>query len=135
MAEIKTKATDVIPEKYINSIENDQRRADCARLVEIMTEVSGAPAKMWGDSIVGFGDFHYKYASGRENDWFYCGFSNRKQNIVIYSMAYIENFPDTIKNLGKFKTGKACIYINKLDDIKIEVLKQYLSESIEKLKG
>ena len=89
---------------------------------------------MWGDSIVGLGSHHYKYESGREGDWFQIGFSPRKQNLTIYFMDGFENYEDLLKKLGKYKLGKSCLYINKLEDVSITVLKELISESMKHVK-
>ena len=103
------------------------------KISEMMKKLTGADAKMWGDSIIGFGDYHYKYASGREGDWFLCGFSPRKRNISIYIMGYLENYEDILEKLGKYKHGKGCLYINKLEDIDENVLIELISTSIRRL--
>ncbi|TFH19807.1 MAG: DUF1801 domain-containing protein [Bacteroidia bacterium] len=99
-----------------------------------MEEQSGSKPKMWGDSMVGFGDYRYKYASGREGDWFLVGFSPRKQNLTLYIMGYLEFYTDILRGLGKFKHGKGCLYIKKLEDIDLDVLKTLISTSIKRLK-
>jgi hypothetical protein len=99
-----------------------------------MEKLSGSKPKLWGDSIVGFGDYHYKYASGREGDWFQVGFSPRKQNLTIYVMGYLEHYTDILEGLGKYKHGKGCLYINKLEDIDMDVLENLISSSIKQLK-
>jgi hypothetical protein len=100
-----------------------------------MKEVTKEEPIMWGDSIVGFGDYHYKYASGRDAHWFLVGFSPRKQNLTVYLMSGFEKNTEILKDLGKFKTGKSCLYINKLKDINIEKLKELVSDSIKQLKS
>ena len=85
---------------------------------------------MWGDSIVGFGAYHYKYASGREGDWFLTGFSPRKQNLTLYIMSGFEEYNDLLNKLGKYKTGKACLYINKLEDVDLSVLQELVTKSV-----
>jgi hypothetical protein len=89
---------------------------------------------MWGGSIVGFGDYHYKYASGREGDWFLTGFSPRKQSLTLYMMTYLEKHENILKRLGKFKTGKGCLYIKQLEDVDMKVLKELITTSVKKLK-
>jgi len=98
-----------------------------------MYELTGAAPRMWGAAIVGYGDYHYKYASGREGDWFLCGFSPRKQSLSIYLMGYLENYEDLLSRLGKHKHGKGCLYINKLDDVDEQVLRRLISTSIDRL--
>ena len=101
----------------------------------MMEELTASSPKMWGDSIVGFGHYRYKYASGREGDWFLSGFSNRKQSLSIYIMGYLEYYQDILADLGKHKHGKGCLYIKRLSDIDQEVLRKLISTSIERLKN
>lgn len=133
MAENKTKPTAFSVDAFLNGIEEKGKREDCYALSALMEELTGAKPKMWGPSIVGFGDHHYTYASGREGDWFLTGFSPRKQNLTIYVMGYLESFPDQLENLGKHKHGKGCLYIKKLEDIDMNMLKTLIQTSIERL--
>ena len=100
-----------------------------------MEKLSGSEPKMWGDAIVGFGDYRYKSASGREGDWFLAGFSPRKQNLTVYIMGYLEYYPDHLERLGKFKHGKGCLYIKNLEDIDMKVLEDLIFSSIKRLKA
>jgi hypothetical protein len=134
MAELKTKETDGSVDSFLESIENDKKRRDCIQIAALMQEVSGAVPKMWGEHIVGFGNYHYTYASGREGDWFLIGFSPRKQNITIYTMCGLEKSNTYLEKLGTYKTGKSCLYIKTLEDIDQKVLKELLIDSIEQLK-
>ena len=134
MAENKTKATAKSVPDFLNSIEDPGRKQDCLTISALMEELTGSKPKMWGESIVGFGDYRYKYASGREGDWFLAGFSPRKQNLTVYIMGYLEFYTDILEGLGKFKHGKGCLYIKKLEDIDLDVLKSLISTSIERLK-
>ena len=127
--DLKTKKTGKNVRTFLASIEHETRRKDCLVLLELMEEVTGKKPKMWGDSIVGFGEYHYKYASGREGDWMVTGFSPRKQNLVIYIMAGFSNYAEIMDNLGKYKTGKSCLYVKKLDDIDTKQLKKLVSRS------
>ena len=129
MAELKTKKTDDSVEAFLNSLEHDKRREDAFKVLELMKEVTGEEPKMWGGSIVGFGDYHYKYESGREGDWFLTGFSPRKQNLSLYIMAGFDKYDDLLSKLGKYKTGKSCLYINKLEDVDLPTLKQLVKKS------
>ena len=99
MAENKTKPTKVSPRTFINQVDNEQKRKDCHELVALMQDITGHPPKMWGTSIIGFGDYHYVYQSGREGDWFLTGFSPRAQNLTLYLMGGFDN--DVLKRLGK----------------------------------
>ena len=134
MAENKTQPTTKSVPKFLERIEDPKRKADCIAVAALMERLSGSKPKLWGDSIVGYGDYHYKYASGREGDWFQVGFSPRKQNLTIYVMGYLENYVDILKGLGKYKHGKGYLYINKLEDIDMEVLENLISASIQQLK-
>jgi hypothetical protein len=131
MAELKTKPTDRSVERFLNSIQDDKKRRDCFTLLELMQRASGAEARMWGSSIVGFGSYHYKYASGREGDWFLAGFSPRKQNLTLYIMAGFEPYDELLKSLGKYTTGKACLYIKRLDDIHLPTLRKLVRQSVK----
>jgi len=133
MAELKTKQNNASVDGFIASIEDDVRRNDCLELIGIMREVTGAPPRMWGANIVGFGNYRYRYASGREGDWFYSGFSPRKQNLTLYIMSGFKEAGRLLEKIGKHKTGKSCLYIKSLKDIDREVLKDLIRGSIESL--
>ena len=130
MAENKTRPGDGSVQEFLDGISDPLRRTDAIRLNELMKEVTGADPVMWGDSIVGYGTYHYKYASGREGEWFLTGFSPRKQNLTIYVKGYLEKYQDRLKTLGKHKHGKGCLYINKLEDIDFENLRDLIAYSI-----
>jgi hypothetical protein len=134
MAENKTQPTAKSVPEFLEQIEDPKRRADCIAVAGLMEKLSGSKPKMWGDSIVGFGDYHYKSAAGREGDWFLTGFSPRKQNLTLYIMGYLEYYPDHLERLGKFKNGKGCLYIKKLEDIDMDVLESLITTSVERLK-
>jgi hypothetical protein len=131
MAELKTKLTDASVTEYLNAIENDQVRQDCWVILEIMQDATKAKPKMWGDSIVGFGMYHYVYASGREGDWPLIGFSPRKQNITIYIMAGFEEYEELLARLGKHTRAKSCLYIKRLSDIHLPTLKKLIQTSVD----
>ncbi|NOR34057.1 MAG: DUF1801 domain-containing protein [Bacteroidales bacterium] len=135
MAENKTQPTAKSVPEFLEQIEDPNRKADCKTISALMEKLTNSPPKMWGDAIVGFGDYHYKYASGREGDWFLAGFSPRKQNLTIYVMGYLEFYPDHLERLGKFKNGKGCLYIKKLEDIDMDVFETLITTSIERLKS
>jgi hypothetical protein len=124
MTELKTKKNDANVLKFLDSVDNQQRREDSLVILEMMERVTGEKAKMWGESIVGFGSYHYVYASGREGDWMCTGFSPRKAAMTIYVMPGFEKKPALMKKLGKFKTAKSCLYIKKLEDVDIKVLEK-----------
>ncbi|SRR6266498_3422022 len=130
MAELKTQATRASVIKFLQGIRDERKREDCYQILKIMKKATQAEPKMWGTSIVGFGDYHYKYASGRENDWFITGFSPRAQNLTLYMMGGFD--ADIMKRLGKYKTGKGCLYINKLEDVDTKVLSELITESVKK---
>jgi hypothetical protein len=132
MAELKTKQTNNSVAAFIKSVADEQTRSDCRELVSLMKKATGAAPKMWGESIVGFGKCHLKYASGRELDWFYVGFSPRKAGLSLYLTCDLSKHARQLKKLGKHKTGKGCLYINTLDDIDRDVLKSLVMESVDK---
>jgi len=133
MAELKTKKNDKDVADFINTIKDKEKKADALVLLHIMKEVTGEEPVMWGDNIVGFGTYHYKYDSGREGDWFMMGFSPRKQNLAIYLIYGIEKLKG-LEMLGKYKAGKACLYIKRLRDVDENVLKSLIFETVEKMK-
>lgn len=132
-AELKTKPNKASVEKFLNSIKDEKKREDSFEILKLMKQITKAEPEMWGSSIIGFGNYHYKYASGREGDWFLTGFSPRKQSLTLYLMTYLEKNKDILKKLGKYKTGKGCLYINKLEDVDMKVLKELITTSIKKL--
>ncbi len=134
VAELKTKPTDRSVEKFLNGIKDDQKRQDSFTLLELMRQVTKAEPKMWGSSIVGFGRYHYKYASGREGDWFLAGFSPRKQNLTLYIMAGFEQYDELLKSLGKYTTGKACLYIKRLEDVHLPTLRKLVRQSVQHMR-
>lgn len=136
MAEPKTKATDASVDSFLNAVANPQQREDAFRILEIMKEVTGQPPRMWGPTIVGFGEYHYVYASGHKGDTCLTGFSPRKGALTIYFMAGLEErFAAQIKKLGKVKTSKGCLYIKKLADIDLTVLREMIRANVAYLTG
>ena len=133
MSKNKTVATDVEVAEYLSQVEPERRRADAQRLDQIFREVSGFAPRMWGPSIVGYGRYHYRYESGREGDFLATGFAPRKANLVIYIMPGYTDFSAILARLGTHKIGKSCLYINKLDDIDLDVLKELIAAGIEDL--
>ena len=131
MAELKTKLTDASVTEYLNAIEKEQVRQDCFVILELMQDAAKAKPRMWGDSIVGFGTYHYVYASGREGDWPIIGFSPRKQNITLYIMAGFEQYQELLARLGKHTTAKSCLYIKRLSDIDLPTLKKLIQDSVD----
>lgn len=133
MAVLKTQPTESSVEEFLDSIVDEVKRSDAFVILDMMRQLTGAEPKMWGSSIVGFGNRHYRYASGREGDWFLVGFSPRKDNLTLYlSYACIQN-DDLKQKLGKHKTGKGCLYIKRLADVDLGTLREIVSRSVKKL--
>ena len=122
-------------ESFVASIADESRRQDSRALLELMSEVTGESPRMWGENIVGFGSYHYRYESGREGDWFLAGFSPRKQNLTVYLMSGFDGYGQLLARLGKHKTGKACLYLKRLDDVDRDVLRELVRRSVEKPMG
>ena len=129
MSELKTKPNDASVEAFIASLGDEKKRQDAQTLLELMTQATGHAPQMWGENIVGFGSYHYKYATGREGDWFLAGFSPRKQNLTLYIMSGFDQYEVLMPRLGKHSTGKACLYIKKLADIDLDVLRDLVQQS------
>ncbi len=134
MAENKTRPTKVSVTEYIESVENETRRKDAYVLLELMKKLTGEQPVIWGDSIIGFGNYHYKYDSGREGDMILTGFSPRKSNLSLYVGASAERNVSYLKKLGKHKIGKTCLYINKLSDVDMIVLAELIKTNYEFVK-
>ena len=131
MSELKTKKNKASVEGFLKSLENEKRREDSFVVLNLMKEATGEEPTMWGTSIVGFGSYHYKYASGREGDWMKVGFSPRKKNMTLYIMDGFGSYDSLLQKLGKYKTGKSCLYINKLEDVDQAILKELVKQSVE----
>jgi hypothetical protein len=131
MAELKTKQTDASVVKFIKSVADEQKRADSFALIDIMSQITKQPPKMWGPTIVGFGMYHYKYESGHEGDMCLTGFSPRKAALTLYVMPGFEKYAELMKSLGTYKAGKACIYVKRLDDLHLPTLKKLIRESVK----
>lgn len=135
MAELKTQRTKASVAQFIAAIPDEQQRKDAKKLLAFFKEVTGERAAMWGSSIVGFGKYHYKSTrSKQEGDWFYTGFSPRKNATTLYVYAYFTEHAALIKKLGKVKTGVCCIYVKRLEDIDLKVLKKLVTLSLKELK-
>ncbi|GMR69103.1 DUF1801 domain-containing protein [Bacillus sp. MN7755] len=134
MYELKTKETNNSVVEFIECVENLKKRESAYQLLDIFTETTGYTAKMWGPSIIGFGTYHYKYASGHEGDAPLVGFSPRKAKISLYFAADDPKREELLKNFGKYTSGKSCIYINKIADIDSNVLKAQIKQSVSFLK-
>lgn len=134
-AELKTKRNDASVEDFLSTVEDEQKRADCFEISALMRKITGEEPKMWGPAIIGFGSTQLKYDTGRELDWMFVGFSPRKANITLYITDCFDRYDDLMARLGKYKTGKSCLYLKKLEDIDISVLEKLLASSIENLKS
>ena len=132
-AELKTKKTEESVAEFLNTIKEDGRREDCFTVLELMEKATKAKAKMWGSAIIGFGNVYLKYESGRELDWFICGFSPRKANLTLYIPGAVENTL-LMKKLGKCKTGKGCIYVNSLEEVDMKILDELIKKSVHQVK-
>ena len=136
MAELKTKRTRSSVAGFIESVENKRRREDAFVLLDVFRQLTGFEPALWGDSIIGFGEYHYESdRSQQKGDWPLTGFSPRKRNLTIYIMPGFSNYQDLLGQLGKHKTSVSCIYINKLDDIDLNILKQIVSQSVDEMKS
>lgn len=134
MAENKTRPTEADVLGFINSVDDERKRQDSLTVLALMREVTGEEPKMWGGSIVGFGSYHYKYASGREGDAPITGFSPRKQALTIYIMGGFEQYDDLLAKLGKHTTGSSCLYVKRLSDVDLDVLRELVTKSVDHMK-
>jgi len=130
----KTQATDASVQEFIAAIESPEMRADCERLVEMMSDATGEKPRLWGPSIVGFGEYHYKYESGREGDFLRVGFAPRKRNLSIYIMPGFDEFQSLMDRLGKHSTGASCLYVKRLADIDEKVLDELIRASLDEMR-
>jgi hypothetical protein len=130
MAELKTKRNEQSVTAFLNTITDERKRRDAFAIAALMEQITKAKPAMWGSSIVGFGSYHYTYASGREGDWPIIGFSPRKQNLTLYIIPGFESYGELLGKLGKHKTGKACLYINTLEDVHLPTLKALIEQSV-----
>jgi hypothetical protein len=131
MAEAKTQRTSRSVDAFLKGIPDEQKRRDAFTIVDLMRQVTKAEPEMWGSNIVGFGTYRYKYASGREGEWPLTGFSPRKQNLTLYIMSGFEQYDELLKSLGNFKTGKACLYVKRLDDVHLPTLRKLIKLSVQ----
>lgn len=131
-SELKTKVTEASVEDFLNGVENENVRADCRKISELMSLATGAPPKMWGTNIIGFGSQSLKYASGRELNWMIVGFSPRKANITLYLSTGEAWNEELLAKLGKHKTGMGCLYFKRLADVDEDVLKKLIGESVKR---
>lgn len=135
MSELKTQPHDGSVEAFLDGIEHEGRREDCRAVAQLMREVTGEDPVLWGPSIVGFGSYHYRYGSGREGDWFLTGFAPRKTALTLYIMAGFPRFDELMERLGRYRTGKSCLYVNRLDDVDLDVLRELVTRSVEHMRA
>ena len=131
MADNKTQPTKASVTAFINAIEDKERRADARKIAAMMRKATGKRARMWGPSIVGYGTYHYKYESGREGDFLITGLASRKRALTVYILPGFENFKSLMGKLGKYKTGRSCLYIKRLSDVDEKVLERLIDESVQ----
>lgn len=129
----KTQKTELSPTDFLSAVTPDQKREDCFKILQMLKTITGLEPKMWG-SIVGFGDYHYKYESGREGDFFRSGFSPRAQNLTVYVMPGYQDFDNELARLGKHKMGKSCLYIKRLSDVDEDVLMEIITKGFNIMK-
>ena len=134
MAELKTKANDASVSEFLADLTDPQKRADCKAIAKMMREATGKRAKMWGTSIVGYDQYEYTYASGRSGSWMMTGFSPRARDITFYIMPGFSKFGPLLKKLGKYRTGKSCLYIKKLADVDEKLLAQLIAGSVREMR-
>ena len=131
MSQNKTRPNTSSVTLFIEAVDDDLKKADCYTLIDLMKDITGKEAVMWGPSIIGFGSYHYKYDSGREGDMMLTGFSPRKQNLTLYIMAGFAKYEKLMRKLGKHKTGKSCLYIKRLSYVNIDVLTELIKASYD----
>jgi hypothetical protein len=131
MAELKTQENDSSVEDFLNSVDDERKRQDSYAILELMRKVTKLEPKMWGDSIIGFGNYHYRYASGREGEWFLTGFSPRKRTLTLYIMSGFAEYDSLLADLGKYTTGVSCLYIKKLEDVNLKILRKLVTQSVK----
>jgi hypothetical protein len=135
MAENKTKPSKKSAAEFINSIKDKEMKSDCLKLASIMKKATGEGPVMWGASVVGFGNVHYVYKSGREGDWMKTAFAPRKKNLTVYIFPGLEEYKQDMVKLGKYKTGMSCLYIRRLSDVDIKVLERIIVKSVKRFKS
>ena len=130
MAELKTAPTKASVQAFLRDIQDETRRRDCQIIARLMRQATRATPRMWGPSIVGFGSYHYRYASGREGDWFLTGFSPRKTDLTVYLMGGLTHHAPLLRRLGRHKSSKSCLYVKRLADIDLAVLEELIRDSV-----
>ena len=134
MTELKTKVNDANVVAFLNGVADERKRQDCFAVLDLMQRVTGAEPKMWGASIVGFGAYHYVYATGNSGDWPLTGFAPRAQNITLYIISGFDQYQELMARLGKYKTGKSCLYVKRLADVDLTVLEELVALSVEHMR-
>lgn len=134
MAENKIKETDASVKAFLDAIQDDEKRQDCRTVLQLMKEVTGAEPRIWGGGMVGFGSYHYKYPSGREGDWFLTGFAPRARELTLYITAGFDRYEALLADLGKFKTGRSCLYLKRLADVDLGVLRKLIAASVDHMR-
>jgi hypothetical protein len=135
MSDLKTQPTAARVADFLAAIPDEARRADCQALAVLMERATGAPPTMWGASIIGFGRYHYRYASGREGDWFLTGFAPRKSDLTLYIMVGFDGYEPLLARLGRHKTGKSCLYVKRLADLDLAALEELVTASVRQLRA
>jgi hypothetical protein len=131
VTQLKTQKNEGNVVDFLNGVENEKKRRDSFVILDLMSEVTGEGPTMWGTSIVGFGSYRYKYSSGREGEWFRTGFSPRKQSLTLYIMDGFSQYDELLGKLGKYSTGKSCLYINRLEDVDLPTLRELVRKSVD----
>jgi hypothetical protein len=131
MSGLRTQPTDQSVELFLSGITDDKKRQDSLTLSALMSQITGADPVMWGDSIVGFGSYRFRYASGREGKWFLTGFAPRKRNLTLYIMSGFSEYEGLLEKLGQFTTGKSCLYVKRLEDVDLTVLRELIRQSVK----
>jgi len=134
MSYLKTKENDKSVEEFLNAIKDATQKSDCFELVKLLEEISGHKAKIWGTKLVGFGSFVYKTKAGKEGEWFLIGFTPNKDRISVHLMHGLENETVLLSKLGKHKIGKGCLYIKRLQDVDINILKELMNKTFVSMK-
>jgi len=134
MSTLKTTPTENSVTAFLDSVEDPKKREDSYKILDLMAKVTGEEPVMWGSSIIGFGTYHYVYASGREGDWMLTGFSPRKNALTLYIMSGFDSYDDLLATLGKYKTGKSCLYVKKIEDVDTDVLQTLVKQSVEHMR-
>ena len=135
MSDLKTRPTGDDPESWLAAVPDERRRADAREVMEMMREATGEEPRMWGGSIIGFGEYHYRYETGREGDWFLTGLSPRKSALTVYIMAGFDRYDELMARLGKHTTGRSCLYIKRLSDVDMDVLRELVERSVAHMRA